>query len=87
MDLHAWLAVVNALANAYAVSQGKDTRALGYLRVATGIAAGKRATDAELAEMMEEYNTKVANQTQTTPEELAELDARLAARSAAIQAA
>jgi hypothetical protein len=64
-----------------------DIRALGYLRVATGLAVGQQATDAELQALMDEYTAKVAAQTPTTAEELQELDARLAARSAAIQAA
>ncbi len=87
MNIAAWLAIVQALAQAYATSQGKDLRALGYLRVVTNGINGQQLTDAELASLMAEYTTKVAGQVATTTEELTELDARLSTRSAAIQAA
>jgi hypothetical protein len=85
MSLLTWLTFVQSLATAYATSQGVDIRALGYLRVATGLVTGQQPTDAELQALMDEYTAKVAGQTPTTAEELQELDARLAARSAAIQ--
>lgn len=87
MNLFAWLQFVQSLATAYATSQRKDVRALGYLRVATGLVASQQATDAELQALMTEYQQKVANQTPTTSEELAALDAALAEVSAAIQSA
>jgi hypothetical protein len=87
VNLYHWLAFIQALVSAYETSQGKDLRALGYLRVATGLVAGQRATDADLEALAFEYSSKVENQIPTTPEELTELDARLAAQSEAIQAA
>ena len=87
MNLVLWFNFVQALAAAYTTSQGKDVRALGYLRVAAGLVTGQQATDAELQTLMVEYQQKVANQTPTTSAELAELDAVLAARSGAIQSA
>lgn len=85
MSLTLWLTFIQSLATAYATSSGKDARALGYLRVATGLVTSQHATDAELQALMTEYQQKVANQTPTTPEELAALDAALAEVSAAIQ--
>jgi hypothetical protein len=87
MNLFAWLTFVQSLATAYATSQGKDVRALGYLRVATNVVNGQRATDADLEALIGEYTEKVASGAPTTTEELAELDARLGATSAAIQGA
>lgn len=87
MNLLAWLSFVQTLANAYATSQGKDVRALGYLRLITTAVTGQQATDSELQALMDEYSAKVTNQTPTTVEELQELDARLAAASSAIQSA
>ena len=87
MNFALWLNFIKVLATAYATSKGNDVRALGYLRVATGLVTGQHATDVELRALMDEYNGKVANQTPTTPEELQDLDARLAARSTAIQSA
>lgn len=87
MNFALWLTIIESLASAYATSQGKDVRALGYLRVATGLVIGQRATDAELQALVDEYSAKVANQKPTTVEELQELDGRLAGRSAAIQSA
>lgn len=87
MNFMLWLNLVQTLATAYSTSQGKDVRALGYLRVATGLVTGQQVTDAELQALMDEYSAKTANQTPTTAEELQELDARLAGRSAAIQSA
>jgi hypothetical protein len=87
MNFFAWLQFVQALATAYATSQGKDLRALAYLRLVTTVITGQHATDAELQALMEEYGAKVGGQVPTTVEELQELDARLASRSAAIQSA
>lgn len=87
MSYFAWLQFIQALATAYATSQGKDVRALGYLRLATGLVSGQRATDAEIQSLMAEYQLKVASQTPTTAEELAALDAALAQISGQIQAA
>jgi hypothetical protein len=86
MNFFAWLQFVQALATAYATSQGKDARALGYLRVATGLVNGQQATDAELHALMTEYQQKVANQTPTTADELTALDLALAQVSGQIQA-
>lgn len=85
MNFFAWLQFVQALATAYATSQGKDARALGYLRVATGLVNSQHATDAELQALMVEYQQKVANQTPTTADELTALDLALAQASSAIQ--
>lgn len=87
MNFTLWLTVIQSLADAYASSQGKDIRALGYLRVATGLGTGQQATDAELQALIDEYSAKVASQTPTTAAELQELDGRLAGRSAGIQSA
>ena len=87
MSLTLWFNFIQSLATAYATSQGKDVRALGYLRVATGLVTGQQATDAELQTLMTEYQQKVANQTPTTSAELAALDAALAEVSEAIQSA
>jgi len=87
MNLFAWLKFVETLATAYATSQGKDVRALGYLRVVTTAITGQQVTDADLAALMDEYSSKVASGAPTTAEELAELDARIASVSAAIQGA
>lgn len=87
MNFALWLTIIDSFASAYATSQGKDVRALGYLRVATSLVTGQQATDSELQALMNEYSAKVANQTPTTAAELQELDARLAARSGAIQSA
>lgn len=87
MDLFAWLTFVQTLATAYATSQGKDVRALAYLRVVTTAVAGQQATDAELQVLMDEYSAKVSSGAPTTTEELTALDARIASTSAAIQGA
>lgn len=87
MDLFAWLTFVQTLAAAYATSQGKDVRALAYLRVVTNAVAGQQATDAELQVLMDEYSAKVSSGAPTTTEELTALDARIASTSAAIQGA
>lgn len=87
MSYFAWLQFVQALATAYATSQGKDVRALGYLRVATGLVISQQATDAELQAIEHEYQHKVAHQMPTTADELASLDLALAKVSSAIQAA
>jgi uncharacterized Rossmann fold enzyme len=87
MDLFAWLQFVQTLATAYATSQGKDIRALGYLRVITTAVTSQQVTDAEIKALMDEYSAKVASGAPTTSEELAELDARIDAASAAIQGA
>jgi hypothetical protein len=87
MNLFAWLTFVQSLATAYATSQGKDVRALGYLRVVTTAITGQQVTDADLKALMDEYSAKVASGATTTTEELAELDARIASTSAAIQGA
>lgn len=87
MNFKLWLSIIESLATAYATSQGVDIRALGYLRVATGLVTGQQTTDAELQALIDEYKAKTANGTPTTAAELQELDARLAGRSAAIQSA
>lgn len=87
MNLFAWLTFVQSLATAYATSQGKDVRALAYLRVVTTAITGQQATDKELKALMDEYSTKVASGAPTTTEELTALDARIASNSAAIQGA
>lgn len=85
MNWFAWLQFMQALAMAYATSQGKDVRALGYLRVAINVVGTPQATDEQLRALMEEYGEKVANQAPTTAEELEALDKRLAELSGAIQ--
>lgn len=87
MNFALWLTIIESFASAYAASHGNDIRALGYLRVATGLVTGQQVTDAELQALLDEYQAKVAGNVPTTAEELQELDARLAGRSAAIQSA
>lgn len=87
MNFFAWLKFVEALATAYATSQGKNVRALAYLRVVSNVMTGQQLTDAGLKALEDEYNAKVASGAPTTAEELAELDARIASTSAAIQGA
>lgn len=87
MNFALWLTIIESFASAYATSQGKDIRALGYLRVASGLFTGQPVTDAQLQSLLDEYQAKVAGNVPTTAGELQELDARLAGRSTAIQSA
>lgn len=78
-----WLQLASMLAQAYATSQGQDSRALGYLRIVTT----QIFTPDSLAALKAEYQEKVAGNAPTTEAELTELDQRLADQSAGIQSA
>lgn len=87
MNWFAWLQFMQALLLAYGTSQGKDVRALGYLKVAIALSMTPQVTDEALRALMEEYQAKVANQEPTSAAELEELDQRLADLSEGIQSA
>ena len=86
MDYLLWAQVIGSFVTAIAESQGKDTRAIGYLKVSTSLASSVSATDAELLALKAKYDAAAAAGTPVTAEELAELKASINSLSDQIQA-
>lgn len=86
-NFYLWLQIVANLSQAIAVSQGRDSRALGYFQFVSNASTMAALTDADLTELNERYLREAASGVEPTPEELEALAQRLLERSAEIQSA
>lgn len=86
MNWYLWLNLLSTFGTAVAESQGKNDRAVRYLKLATSIGGATVATDEDLRALKQKYEEEVANDTPTDASELDSIAARIAARSQAIQA-
>lgn len=84
-NLGTWLTFATQLAQDYALSRGKNVRALGYLQVAVNAAAGQQFTNTELTRLMSKYQERVALDQESTAAELEQLRDEIKARSLLIQ--
>jgi hypothetical protein len=85
MNLFLWANFVSRLASAVAAANGAAPRELAYLSMITNATTIAALTDADLDALRSKYESEVAGGIATTPEELDEIAARIAARGERIQ--
>lgn len=85
VNLNTWLTFVNQLAQVYAMSRGKDIRALGYLQTATQLIGSQSFTNDEMTRLMGKYQQRVALDEESTLAELTQVRDEIRARSLLIQ--